>query len=425
MLAHRWMGIALLAAAIAANALAQDEDGFVSLFNGKDLTGWIGDTKGYVAEDGRIVCRPGGNLYTEKEYSDFVYRFEFKLTPGANNGIGIRTPAKGDAAYAGMEIQVLDDTADQYKNLHPYQFHGSVYGLVPAERGHQKPVGEWSAEEITAIGTRVKVVLNGATIVDADIAALKDSPEIHELAKHPGRLNKTGHIGFLGHGSVVEFRNIRIKDLGTAAGGPPPGFTALFNGKDLTGWKGLPGRPLDNPLARAKAAPESLAAAQAKADDDMRAHWKAVDGALEFDGKGQSLCTAKDYADFEMLVDWKIKPDGDSGIYIRGSPQVQIWDSAKHPEGSGGLYNNQKNPKNPLVCADKPVGEWNTFRIKMVGDKVTVFLNDKLVVDNTVLENYWDRSQPIFPSGQIELQNHGNTLWFRNVYIREIPAGQN
>jgi len=198
---------------------------------------------------------------------------------------------------------------------------------------------------------------------------------------------------------------------------PPEGFTALFNGKDLAGWKGL----VADPEKRAKMSADELAAAQQVADEKMRAHWSVVDGVLVFDGKGDSLCTAKDYANFEMLVDWKIKPEGDSGIYLRGSPQVQIWDTAKWPEGSGGLYNNQKNPSKPTQCADKPIGEWNTFRIKMVGEKVTVWLNDVLVVDNVTMENYWDRGKPIYPTGQIELQNHGNTLYFRNVYIKELP----
>ena len=203
---------------------------------------------------------------------------------------------------------------------------------------------------------------------------------------------------------------------------PPTGFVALFNGKDLTGWKGLLAGPNDNPIKRAALSSDALAKAQADADADMRAHWKAENGIIVFDGKGRSLCTAKNYGDFEMLVDWKILPDGDSGIYLRGSPQVQIWDYTKNKVGSGGLYNNQKNPKDPLVCADNPIGEWNTFRIKMVGDKVTVHLNGKLVVDNVTLENYWDRAQPIFPTEQIELQNHGNTLWFRNLFIREIKS---
>lgn len=198
---------------------------------------------------------------------------------------------------------------------------------------------------------------------------------------------------------------------------PPDGFVALFNGKDLTGWKGL----VASPPKRAKMTPEELAEAQKKADEAMREHWQVVDGVFVFDGKGKSLCTAKDYGDFELYVDWKIKPKGDSGIYLRGTPQVQIWDPASRPEGSGGLFNNKKNPSKPLVCADNPIGEWNTFRIKMIGDKVTVWLNDKLVVDNVVLENYWERDKPIYSTGQIELQNHGNTLYFKNIYIREIP----
>jgi len=206
---------------------------------------------------------------------------------------------------------------------------------------------------------------------------------------------------------------------------PPAGFVALFNGKDLTGWKGLLKGPYDNPAKRATLPPDELARLQKEADESMRAHWKAADGIIVFDGKGQSLCTAKDYGDFEMLVDWKILKGGDSGIYLRGSPQVQIWDTANRlvgaEVGSGGLYNNQKNPNKPTKVADKPVGEWNTFRIFMIGEKVTVILNDELVVDNVVMENYWERDKPIYPTGQIELQNHGNFLYFRNIYIREIP----
>jgi hypothetical protein len=206
---------------------------------------------------------------------------------------------------------------------------------------------------------------------------------------------------------------------------PPKGFVALFNGKDLTGWKGLLKGPYDNPDKRAALSPEQAKELQQEADENMRVHWKAVDGILVFDGKGRSLCTAKDYGDFEMLVDWKIEKKGDSGIYLRGSPQVQIWDAGEGGEGnnigSGGLYNNQKNPSKPSKVADRRVGEWNTFRITMIGDRVTVILNDELVVDNVIMENYWDRSKPIFPTGQIELQNHGNFLYFRNIYIREIP----
>jgi HEAT repeat protein len=200
------------------------------------------------------------------------------------------------------------------------------------------------------------------------------------------------------------------------------GFVPIFNGKDLTGWKGL----VENPIARAKMSPQELAAKQAEADARARNNWSVRDGTIVFNGKGDNLCTVKDYGDFEMLVDWRITKDGDSGIYLRGTPQVQIWDPARTDVGaqvgSGGLYNNQKNPSKPLVFADNPVGEWNTFRIRMVGDKVSVFLNGVKVVDNVTLENYWDRNVPIFPRGAIELQAHGTDLAFRDIYVREIGA---
>ena len=195
------------------------------------------------------------------------------------------------------------------------------------------------------------------------------------------------------------------------------GFVPLFDGRGLGGWKGL----VADPPARAKMTPSELAKAQAEADERMRAHWRIVDGALVFDGKGESLCALGDYADFELLVDWKIEKGGDSGLYLRGSPQVQIWDAEANPVGSGGLYNNQKGRSQPLEKADRPVGAWNAFRIIMIGDRVSVYLNDRLVVDNTVLENYWERDKPIYPSGPIELQAHGNPLFFRNIFIREIP----
>jgi hypothetical protein len=171
---------------------------------------------------------------------------------------------------------------------------------------------------------------------------------------------------------------------------------------------------------------DELAAAQAKADDRMRQAWKVEDGTLVFNGHGDNLCTASDYGDFEMLIDWKIPPKGDSGIYLRGTPQVQIWATNSPgqfatPDGSGGLWNNHKNNRHPMVYADNPVGQWNRFRILMVGDKVHVFLNGQLVVRDTTLENYWEPDKPIYSTGQIELQNHGGPLWFKNVYIREIP----
>jgi HEAT repeat protein len=195
------------------------------------------------------------------------------------------------------------------------------------------------------------------------------------------------------------------------------GYVRLFNERGLHGWKGL----VADPPTRERMTAEELAKAQTEADERMRAHWSVADGVLVFDGKGESLSTARDYGDFELLVDWEIEQGGDSGIYLRGCPQVQIWDSEAHPEGSGGLYNNQALPNKPKEKADLPVGEWNTFRIIMIGGRVTVYLNDKMVVGNTVMENYWGRDRPIYESGQIELQAHGSPVRFRNVWIREIP----
>ncbi len=198
------------------------------------------------------------------------------------------------------------------------------------------------------------------------------------------------------------------------------GYVSIFNGKDLDGWHGL----VKNPVARAKMTPKEMEKEQAKADVKMLENWSVKDGCIVFNGAGDNLCTKKMYGDFEMLVDWKISKNGDSGIYLRGTPQVQIWDTSRvdvgAQVGSGGLYNNQKNQSKPLVLADNAIGDWNTFRIKMIGDRVTVYLNGVLVVDNVVMENYWDRSIPIFAKDAIELQAHGTDLAFRNLYVKEL-----
>ena len=202
-----------------------------------------------------------------------------------------------------------------------------------------------------------------------------------------------------------------------------PGFVSLFNGNDLTGWKGL----VKNPIARSKMKAAELAKEQEKADQAMRESWSVENGVLAFNGKGDNLCTEKQYGDFEMYIDWKLDPAGpeaDAGVYLRGTPQVQIWDTARvkvgAQVGSGGLYNNQKYARNPLKVADNPLGEWNTFYIKMVGDRVTVLLNGELVVDNVIMENYWDRKSPIFPIEQIELQAHGSKVYYRDIYLKEL-----
>ena len=195
-------------------------------------------------------------------------------------------------------------------------------------------------------------------------------------------------------------------------------WISLFDGKTLAGWKGLVG----NPISRDSMAADQLALAQSDAERSMRAHWSIQEGVLCFDGKGSHLCTANDFSDFILELEWKIEPGGDSGIYLRGCPQVQIWDVNLNPVGSGGLYNNQQSASQPLLAADRPAGQWNHFRISMVDKTVTVQLNDKLVVHKTPLENYWDRAQAIPETGQIELQSHGSRLWFRNIRIKRTRS---
>jgi len=213
-----------------------------------------------------------------------------------------------------------------------------------------------------------------------------------------------------------------------APGGVPDrGFTELFNGRDLSGWRGL---GHTSPYEIAAWSPEERRRRQCEADEDMRRHWRVEDGEIVNDGQGVYLTTVKDYGDFELVLDWRMMTPGtDSGIYLRGSPQVQIWDpdspeSRGHgaDKGSGALWNNNApEGKWPLVRADRPVGQWNHFRILMVGQRVSVVFNGQKVVDHAVMENFWDRNRPLPASGPIQLQTHGGQMRFRNIRIREIP----
>ena len=179
-------------------------------FDGKTFSGWQGNLDSYKIEDGAVRCKAGkgGHIFTEKVYGDFSAQLEFKLPPGGNNGLAMRYSGKGDPAYTGFELQVIDNTADKYKNLKPYQYHGSAYGLAPALRGYQRSVGEWNFQQVTMVGSRVTVELNGYLILDADLKDLKSS-----LPNHTGKDNPTGHFGFCGHNDAVAYRNIRIRKL--------------------------------------------------------------------------------------------------------------------------------------------------------------------------------------------------------------------
>jgi len=361
------------------------------------------------------------------------------------------------------ELQLLDDGGSSYYDaaakkdkLQPYQYTGSVYGVVPSLRDNidkqiwgkeknftgggsyvRKP-GMWNFEEVKVIGSEIEVYLNGYLITKADVSKFRGDGDTPDGRKHPGLHNAKGRIGWLGHGHNVKWKNIRIKELPDDAKmgvvcpkqamKAPCGFETYFSGcpKQLAKmWKGVTTtEKFDNPEVRHAATAEKRAAMQTIADKGRDEHWSVRNGNLWFDGfkGGYSLATKRDYGDFELWADWRIMSvTGDSGLYLRGAPQVQIWDA--HNQwgiGSGGLYNNKKNPDKALKIADRQVGDWNRFHVIMRGEKVTVWLNGELVVDNVTLENYWNRKAPIYPSEQLELQCHGDPTEWRNIFIKEL-----
>jgi len=401
--------------ALAAPALAEEQLVPRPLFNGTDLTGWTGD--GYIVEDGAISCTPKGrNLFTTETFSNYVLDFEFLLTPGANNGLGIHYPGHGDAAYTGMEIQVLDNTAKKYKDLKPYQYHGSLYTLAPAKKEGLKPVGQWNRQRVVVMGPVLWVELNGQKILDVRLDELaKNNPN------HEGVKRRSGHIAWLGHGDKVSYRNIQISEI------PPPAnieeakkqaYTPLFDGKTLNGWKHAPGTT----------------------------NWTAINGILKHNGlKGETndLWTEKSYKDFTLVLDWRwsargpqknrplVQPDGsqsgsqaieelDSGIYLRGNAksQVNLWN---WNVGSGEVYGYRTDAKMPAEVraavtpahkADNPIGDWNRMTITLKGDKLTVGLNGKRVINEAQL--------PDIPAeGPIGFQHHGSAIDFANIWLKE------
>lgn len=409
--------------ALSALAGAQEKETFRLLFDGKTLDGWKGE--GYAVEGDAIVCLPkkGKTLMTEATYSSYILDFDFKLEPGTNNGLGIHYPGSGDGAYTGMESQILDNTAEQYKDLKDYQFHGSLYTLQAAKREGLKPVGEWNNQRVSVIGSNVKVVLNGTEILNADLDEL--------AAKHPkheGVKRRSGHIAFLGHGDKVSFRNINILEIPPIAneqGVKDAGFVRIFNDKDLTGWK---------------------------YESDGADNWFVANRILKHTGKkGKTtdLWTKESFKDFTMVFDWRwsgrgemkgqpiVLPDGsnkkgadgkpelaqveelDSGIYLRGNSksQINLWNWTC---GSGEVYGYRNDPKQsaevkaavtPKRKADRPLGEWNRTMITVKGQQASVSLNGETVIENATLNE-------MPAEGPIGLQHHGQAIDFANIWVK-------
>ncbi len=391
------------------------------LFNGKDLSGWSG--KGYIVEDGAIICTPEGkNLITEQRFSNYILEFDFKLPPAGNNGIGIHYPGSGDGAYEGMEIQILDNSDAKYGDLKDTQFHGSLYLLAPAKKSGLKPVGEWNREKITVSGNGLIVELNGEIILRANLDELAA-----RNPKHLGAKRKAGHIAMLGHGDRVAFKNIRIAEMAPAAnveGVMAAGFTRLFNGKNLDNW-----------------------------NHGNSAEWIISNGILKHSGrssKPSDLWTLDEYGDCTLVFDWRwsstgpmqrrpvVLPDGsekkdedgqpvlaeieelDSGIYLRGNirSQVNLWNWTV---GSGEVHGYRTDASlpaevraavTPKIRADRPVGEWNRTMITLKGDRLSVSLNGRVVIDHAQLPDVPER-------GTIGIQHQGSAIDFANFWIRQ------
>jgi hypothetical protein len=398
---------------ITTSTRAAEGDGYYDLFNGRDLSGWQGGDA--VVEDGVLISRDGITK-TKATFSSYELEFEFRLPAGGNSGIGIHYSGEGDPAYAGMEIQVLDDTAPKYAELKPGQYHGSLYLLAPAKRAALKPVGEWNHQRISVMGPAIKIEVNGEITLRTNLDDIN-----REQPKHEGAKRRAGHIALCGHRSPVAYRNIRIREIPPAANVEnvsAQGFKPLFDGKSLAGWKHHEG--IDN--------------------------WQVKPGIIKHTGKGGKtthLWTEGEYGDFTLVFDWRwsgrgetktqyhILPDGtrgepavveelDSGILMRGQlkSQVNLWN---WPAGSGEVWGYRTDASTPpdvraavtpIEKADRPLGEWNRMMITMKGEVLNVVLNGRQVIRDARLPDVPAR-------GPIGLQHHGQAIDFANLWIKE------
>ncbi len=406
------------AAGITGCRTAVPDDGYRPVFGQAALVEWNcipGGEGAFEVDEGELVSRPGrsGRLFTDRDFADFKLRFEFQSEGEGTCGLVLRASAKGDPSVTGIEVQLGSELSAEGA---PLGGHGAIMGLEAAQGGYLRGEGKWNQQEISCEGRHIRLVLNGRVIQDID---LNQFPRPEVFLQRPGLLMEKGKIGLVARGGRIRLRGLAVKELPhlLLMNVAPEGFRRLFDGHTFSNWQGL----VADPPTRATMPEGEAKVARIQADHAMMRDWEVRDGALIYRGKGfDNLCTRERFGDFELTVDWRIPAGSDSGIYLRGCPQVQIWDQS---EGSGGLFNNQAHPSRPMTRADRYPGSWNRFRIIMVGTHVTVLLNDELVVHDVVMENYWERTREIYARGPIELQAHSTPVAYRNICIRELPAG--
>ncbi len=367
---------------ICAAAPASAADGFVPLFNGRDLSGWIEQKKqgqGWTVRDGLLISPAGSvsNLYTEKLYSDFILQARFRLDPQGNNGIGIRAGREGgNPSTTGMEIQILDDYHATNAKLPLENMCGSIYRLVPSRRGALRPAGEWNDVEIRAIGRRIEVALNGRDVLRTDLNRLLRADKFPE---QPGFIRFSGHIALLGHKpSAVAFRDIEILDLGRSYSPqqPPDGLAALFDGRSLDGWT-------------------------------LNGIWAVQESAFGCAGAGLASPPGA-FRDFELMLDWQIPPGGAAALHLPKGFTLALG-GGKDPAGTLTGDGRATKPERP---ASPAAGDWNSLHLSVARGKLSVFINGELV----------HRGAAVSPAAQgpLLLESGGAGARFRNLFLRQL-----
>ena len=404
--ALRPMALAALARITPTSSFSEEDAGFVPLFNERDFSGWYGDTKdGWRVEEGIMICE-GNSIWSEAEFGDFILRFDFRLTSNANNGLGIRLPRAGFAAYDCMELQINDDSGDQWQHLEGYQRHGAVYGIAPPKTGHLKPVGEWNYQETIAHGRQITINLNGVTIIDVDLDEAAKLGMLNGLdhLHFPGFYRESGCLNFQGHGSRSEFRNVRLRPIKTRRPPKPEhaGFTDLYNGRDLSGWQ------------------ERLPDGNVVAEPT----WHVKDRSL-VSGANDLYLMHHQFNDFILQFRFKQSPGSNSGLLVRtatypGVPGMKLLIR----DASGNGHDDAKQPHGSIAGIAsatgehlRPVGQWNVQEVIARGGNITVILNGETILDT----NVWELGEKL--DGQ--QQKHSTGLTRIEGYIALAGHGEN